>query len=170
VTINLLKIVFVAAVLTWSSASYAQYAGDKDPGHLVLSTAMCDYLDTMSIANCLDDQNKKVDRWLNAIVESYARWATEAMADLAHGGEPVDQVAQLRAAEAAFKQYRSEAAELVNVSGLVGSINKFMAARTYFDLTIDRARLLLETCISRPIIELGDTVDLTRVDWCPPAL
>jgi len=170
VRIHLLAIAFMAATLTWPPAARAQYAGDDDQSHLVLSTAMCDYPDTMSIARCLDDQNKKADRWLIAIVESYARWATEAMADLAHGGEPVDQVAQLHAAEAAFKQYRSEAAELVNVSGLVGSINKHMAARTYFDLTIDRARLLLGTCISRPIIEVGDTVDLTRVDWCPPAL
>lgn len=170
-TNNLMAIVLVAAFLTCSSTAYAQYAGDKDPSHLILSTGMCgQYADTISMARCQDDQNRKADRWLDAVVASYARWATEAMADLAHGGEPVDQVAQLRAAETAFKRYRSEAAQLVNVSGLVGSINKHQAARTYFDLTVDRVRLLLGTCISRPIIEVGDTVDLARVDWCPSAL
>ena len=168
--IHLSAILFVVAIFALSSVAYAQNASDGDQSHLVLSTAMCDYADTISIAKCLDVQSKKADRWLNAIVDSYARWATEAMADLAHGGEPVDQVAQLRAAESAFKQYRLEAAELVNVSGLVGSINKLQAAKTYFDLTIDRARLLLETCISRPRFQDGDTVDLTRTNWCPPAL
>ncbi len=133
---------------------------------------MCgaEYADTPSLSKCLRSQNEKADRWLNAIVESFARWQTEAMADLAHGGEPFDQVAQLRTSEAAFQQYRKEASELVNRSGLVGSINKHLAAKTYFNLTVDHARLLLQNCISRPIIEDSDTVDLKRKDWCPPAL
>jgi hypothetical protein len=171
VTIDLVKIAFVVAALTWSPASYAQYAGDKDPSHLVLSTAIChDYDDTISIAKCLDDQNKKADRWLTAIVESVARQASEAMADLAHGGEPFDQVAQLHKSEAVFRQYRSETAELVYRYGLVGSINGLLAAEARFQLTIDRAHFLLALCHSRRRIEASEDIDLTQVDWCPPAL
>lgn len=168
---NLTAVVSVAAILFASAIAQAQDASEGGE-HLLVLSRMCgeEYADTPSLSKCLQSQNEKADRWLNAIVESYARWQAEAMADLAHGGEPFDQVAQLRASEAAFKQYRKEASELVNRSGLVGSINKFQAARTYFELTVDHARLLLQTCISRPRIEGNDIVDLKRKDWCPPAL
>jgi uncharacterized protein YecT (DUF1311 family) len=136
---------------------------------LILSTTMCEG-DTITMARCLDRQNRKADRWLDAIVESVARQASEAMADLAHGGNIFDQVAQLRRSQAAFEQDRAQMSELVRNYGLVGSINKLQAGRTYFELTVERARLLLGICVSKPSIEGGEAVDLTRVDWCPPAL
>lgn len=136
---------------------------------LVLSTAMCEG-DTITMGRCLDRQNRKADRWLNAVVESVARQASEAMADLAQGGSTFDQAAQLRKSQAAFEQDRAEMSELVNKYGLVGSINKLQAARTYFALTVNRARLLLGICASKPSFEGSETVDLMRIDWCPPAL
>jgi hypothetical protein len=147
----------------------AQESGEGGEDTLILSMAMCDG-DTITMAKCLDRQKQKADRWLDAIVENVARQASEAMADLAHGGNTFDQVAQLRRSQAAFEQYRAEMSELVRWYGLAGSINKLQAARTYFELTIDRVGLLLATCVSKPSIEGSQSVDLTRVDWCPPAL
>jgi uncharacterized protein YecT (DUF1311 family) len=146
-----------------------QELGEGSEDTLILSTAMCDG-DTITMARCLDRQNRKADHWLDAIVESSARHASEAMTDLAHGGNTFDQVAQLRKSQAAFEQYRAETLDLVRNYGLVGSINKLQALQTYFDLTVDRARLLLGMCASKPSIEGNQSVDLTRVDWCPPAL
>lgn len=92
------------------------------------------------------------------------------MTDMAYSGSTFDQVAQLRRSQVAFEQDRAEMSELVRNFGLVGSINKLQAGRTYFSMTVDRARLLLGICASKPSIEGLETIDLTRVDWCPPAL
>jgi uncharacterized protein YecT (DUF1311 family) len=147
----------------------AQELGEGGEDTLILSTAMCD-ADTIAMAGCLDRQKQKADRWLDTIVESAARQASEAMVDMAHGGSTFDQVAQLRRSQTAFEQYRAEMSELVKNYGLVGSINKLQAARTYFELTIDRAHLLLGMCASKHSIKGNQSVDLSRVDWCPPAL
>src|SRR5262245_24795398 len=109
----------------------AQQLGEGSKDTLVLSTAMCDG-DAITMAKCLDRQNGKADRWLDAIVASSSRQAAEAMADLAHGGNAFDQVAQLRKSQAAFEQYRAETSDLVRNYGLVGSINKLDALRTYY--------------------------------------
>ena len=139
---------------------------------LVLSGPICGqkYADTPSMSKCLQRQNAKADRWMNAIVESYARMAKEAMADMAHGGVPFDQVAQLQNSQAAFDLYRKESAELVGRTGLPGTGVGLRTAMAYFDLTIERARFLLDTCNGPLNRKLTDKIDLTIVDWCPSAL
>jgi hypothetical protein len=121
------------------------------------------------MGKCIDAQNEKADRWLSSVVESYARWASEAMANLAHGGETFDLVDQLRTNEAAFREYRRDTTDLVNRFSLVGSINKLQVASTYFRLTVDRAHLLLRTCGFQFPFEGLEGIDLTLTDWCPPA-
>jgi hypothetical protein len=139
---------------------------------LVLSSEICGqkYADSPRMSTCLAQQNAKADRWMAAIVESYARMAEEAMSDLAHGGVPFDQVAQLHKSQAAFGSYRSEAAELVGRTGLPGMGIGLTTAMAYFDLTVERARFLLDTCNGPLNRKLTDQVDLTVVDWCPSGL
>jgi hypothetical protein len=166
--------VFVAALAAVLAAP-AIMAQEVDTGGenvLVLSSGMCGkkYADRPRMNECLAQQNAKADRWMAAIVDSYSRYATEAMADLAHGGEPFDQVAQLRKSQAAFDSYRSEAAELVGRTGLPGTGIGLTTAMAYFDLTIERARFLLDTCNGPLNRKLTDQVDLTIVDWCPSHL
>ncbi len=62
------------------SSSARHFAGQK-------------YYDTPRMSECLAKQNEKADRWLGVVLESYARYCAEAMADMAHGGNvPFDQV------------------------------------------------------------------------------
>jgi hypothetical protein len=39
-------------------------------------------------------------------------------------------------------------------------------AATYFDLTVERARFLLDNCYRAAVPEPMDKVDLTITDWC----
>lgn len=90
------------------------------------------------------------------------------MADMSHGGNvPFDQVAQLRKSQEAFEKYREEAATLAGQTGLYGSIAGLESAKGYFELTVDRARFLLDTCNHPVNTKLTDRVNLTIVDWCP---
>jgi hypothetical protein len=168
----LASFVSASAILLASTATQAQEPDEVGENLLVLSSAICGqkYYDTPRMSKCLQRQNAKADRWMSAIVESYARMAEEAMADLANGGVPFDQVAQLRKSQAAFDLYREEAAELVRRTGLVGMGGGLSSAMAYFDLTVERARFLLDTCDGPLNRKLADKIDLTIVDWCPPAL
>jgi hypothetical protein len=119
------------------------------------------------MSDCLARQNAKADRWMTAIADSYARYVAEAMADLAHGGVPFDQVDQLRKAQAAFEVYRDEAALLHGRTGLYGMTVSLDVAIARFELTVERARFLLRTCNNSLNKKLIDRVDLTILDWCP---
>jgi len=92
------------------------------------------------------------------------------MKELSAGGGslPFDTVAQLAKNEEAFERYRKEASDLVAETGLVGSGNKLFALQAAFRLTIDHARFLLEWCGTPVTRNLGDSVDLTKTDWCFP--
>ncbi len=92
------------------------------------------------------------------------------MADLAQGGSvPFDVVDQLRKSQAALDVYREEAVELAGrtVVGVSGGLESAMA---YFELTVARASFLLDTCNHPLNSKLTHKVDLTIIDWCPPAL
>lgn len=157
-----------AVILLVPVAAQAQDADEGGEDVLVLDYACGNkYADTPSLAKCLQRQNEKADRWLQAAVESYARWAANEMeTQRRYGGHPVDQIAQLRESHAAFETYREESAELVRQS-IDGSIAGFESAKAYFHLTVDRAGFLLHTCYSRFNSKLADKVDLTITDWCP---
>lgn len=151
---NRRDIAVFAATLAAVLAPTAIMAQEVDTGAenvLVLSSEMCGkkYADRPRMSECLAQQNAKADRWMAAIVDSYAQYVTEAMADLAHGGEPFDQVAQLRKSQTAFDSYRSEAAELVGRTGLPGMGIGLATAMAYFDLT-NRACPLLARYLQRP--------------------
>jgi uncharacterized protein YecT (DUF1311 family) len=134
---------------------------------LVLSIVCSnEYYDTPRISQCLGRQHAKVDRWLQAVVESYAGWAAEEMElRKGHGGNPRDLVTQLRKSQAAFEMHREESAELVQQS-IDGSIASLEASRTYFDLTVDRARFLIANCYGQFSRKPTDRVDLTTPEWC----
>ena len=161
-----------STILVASTVTQAQERDEGGENLLILSSSICgeEYYDTPRISKCLDRQNAKADRWMSAIVESYARMAEEAMADFAHGGVPFDQVAQLRKSQAAFDLFRKEAAELVGRTGLPGTGGGLSSAMAHFDLTVEHARFLLDTCNGPLNKKLTDKIDLTIVDWCPPAL
>jgi uncharacterized protein YecT (DUF1311 family) len=150
-----------------SAAAQAQELDDGGEDVLILSIACGnEYYDTPRISECLGRQNAKVDRWLQAAIESYARWATKEMeARRGYGGNPPDLVAQLQESQAAFDTYRRESAELVRQS-IDGSIAPLEQSRTYFELTVDRARFLIANCYGRFMRKPSDRVDLTTADWC----
>ena len=120
----------------------AALAQDADEGeHVLVPDYECgnNYADTPSLSKCLQRQNEKADRWLQAVVESYARWAAkEIEIRKQYGGIPIDLVAQLRKSQAAFDTYRKESAELVRQScdGMGCGLESAVAN---FKLTIDRA-------------------------------
>jgi hypothetical protein len=58
---------------------------------------------------------------------------------------------------------------LAGRTGLYGSIASLESAKAYFELTVARARFLLDTCNHPLNSKLTDRIDLTVVDWCPPA-
>jgi hypothetical protein len=166
-------LLWAAIILPVPAVAQAQ-AQDADEGgeHVLVLAYVCanTYGDTPSLSKCLERQNAKADRWMTAIVESYARMAAGAMADLAHGGIPFDQVAQLRKSQRAFELYRQEAATLAGRTGLYGMAAGLDTAMARFALTIERARVLLGICNHPLNTKLADRVDLTIADWCPPAL
>ncbi len=165
---------FVAALaaVLGPTAVMAQEADTGGHNVLILSSTMCGkkYADRPRMTDCLAQQNVKANRWMAAIVDSYVRYATAAMADLAHGGVPFDQIDQLRKAQLAFETYRREASVLASRTGLYGMSVSLDEAMAYFDLTIERARFLLDTCNGPLNRNLTDHIDLTFVDWCPSHL
>jgi hypothetical protein len=166
-------IAFASTVLVASTIAHAQEPDEGGESVLILSKVLCGqkYYDTPRMSECLTRQNEKADRWLGAVLASYSRYCAEAMADMAHGGNvPFDQVAQLRNSQAAFEVYREDAAMLAGRTGLYGSIAGLESAKAYFELTLARARFLLDTCNHPLNSKLTDRVDLTIVDGCPPAL
>jgi uncharacterized protein YecT (DUF1311 family) len=168
---HLTSFVSAAAILVASTVIQAQEPDEGGENLLVLSRTLCGekYYDTPRMSKCLQRQSEKADRWLSAIIASYSRYCAEAMVDMSHGGNvPFDQVAQLRKTQAAFEGYREEAATLAGRTGLYGSIAGLESAKAYFELTVDRARFLLDTCNHPLNSKLTDQVDLTIVDWCPP--
>jgi uncharacterized protein YecT (DUF1311 family) len=157
----------MSAIGLVSAATQAQEVNESGEDVLVLSI-VCgnEYYDTPRLSACLDRQNAKVDRWLQAAIESYARWATKEMKiRRGYGGNPPDLVAQLHESQAAFDAYRRESAELVRQSN-DGSIAPLEQSRTYFELTVDRARFLIANCYGRFTRMPTDRVDLTTVEWC----
>jgi hypothetical protein len=138
-----------------------------DDDLLVLDLSLCEG-DTRTIAECLNGQNEKADRWLRAVVESYARLAAAYVAELKGEGEkePFDQVAQLRKSQDLFEQFRGATTEMVYRSGYPGSGSALQGAKTRFQLTVDRARFLLSVCDLRQRTKLPRTIDLTRRNWC----
>jgi hypothetical protein len=130
---------------------------------------LCDG-DTISMDRCLEEQVAKADRWRQAIVNSYSQMALADMKEMSagDGSAPFDTVAQLTKSEEAFEHYRQEASGLVAKSGLFGSGNKLFALQAAFRLTIDHARFLLEWCSTPIRRRLGESVDLTKTDWCVP--
>ena len=156
-----------------AAAAMAQEADEGGSDVLVLSRTLCGqkFGDTLGIGECLTRQNEKADRWLRAVLASYSRACAEAMAEMAHGGNaPFDQVAQLAKSQTAFEAYRDEAAKSAGRTGLYGSSANLESAMAYFALTIERARFLLDICNHPLNSQLTDKIDLTIVDWCPPAL
>jgi hypothetical protein len=154
------------AIFLVSAIAQAQDANEGGENLLVLSTDLCGakYTDRLSLSNCLERQNAKADRWMGAVVESYARMLAKDMAEVTEaGGSPFDTVAQLRKSHAAFDVYCKEAAELA-FRPVIGMGGVFEGSMTYFDLTVDRARFLLSRCY-RPLgSKLTDKVDLTIAD------
>ena len=160
---------FLAAWVIGFGYAIAQEQGVDEGGEdvLVLSVVCSkEYYDTPRISQCLARQQAKADRWLQAVVGSYAGWATKEM-DIrkGYGGNPPDLVSQLQRSQAAFDLYRTEAAELVRQS-IDGSIAPLEQSRTSFDLTVDRARFLLGKCGHPAVPDPIDKVDLTITDWC----
>jgi uncharacterized protein YecT (DUF1311 family) len=157
----------VSANLLTFAIAQAEELDDGGEDVLVLSIVCSnEYYDTPRISECLGRQKAKVDRWLQAAIESYARWATKEMEiRRGYGGNPPDLVAQLRENQAAFDTYRRESAELVRQS-IDGSIAPLEQSRAYFELTVDRARFLIANCYSRFMRKPTDRVDLTTAEWC----
>jgi uncharacterized protein YecT (DUF1311 family) len=160
---------FIAASVSSLASATAQEQGVDEGGNdLLVLSIVCsnEYYDTSSIGQCLNRQQVKVDRWLQGVVGSYAGWAAEEMElRRRHGGNPRDLVAQLRKSQAAFETHREESAELVlqSIDGMIASLE---ASRTYFDLTVDRARFLIANCYGQFTIKPTDRVDLTTPEWC----
>jgi uncharacterized protein YecT (DUF1311 family) len=167
----LTAVVSAAAILFASTIARAQDADEGGENLLILSTDMCGkkYADRLSLADCLARQSAKADRWLGAVLESYARMLAKDMADVTDaGGHPSDTVAQLRKAQAAFEDYRKEEAELAG-QAVIGMGGVFEESMMYFGLTVDRARFLLLRCFNPVDAKLEDNVDLTIVGWCSPS-
>jgi uncharacterized protein YecT (DUF1311 family) len=123
--------------------------------------------DTLSMAECLDQQIVKADRWRTAVVTSYRRMAEEDLAELSHGGKPpYDTLGLLSESEVAFDEYRKKATDLVQGTGLIGSGNKLFVLQAKYRMTIDHIRFLLDECYAPERRRLGETIDLTKTDWC----
>ena len=165
---RLTALAFAAAVLVVPVVAQGQEADEGGENVLLLSRALCGekYYDRPRMAECLARQNAKADRWMSAIVESHARMGAKEMADLVQmGGHPFDVVTQLRKSQAAFEVYRKEESEYVGQASFGMTVVLFSAA-SYFDLTVDRARHLLNNCNAPLSAKLIDNVDLTITDWC----
>lgn len=125
--------------------------------------------DTLSTADCLDQQIEKADRWRAAVIASYRHMAEADLVELSHGGTPpYDTLALLSESEAAFERYRERAADLVKGTGLIGSGNKLFGLEARYRLTIDHIRFLLDECRAPDRNRLGATIDLSKTDWCAP--
>jgi uncharacterized protein YecT (DUF1311 family) len=159
----------MAASLVTLASAVAQEKDADEGGEdvLVLSMACGNrYYDTPSIGRCLDRQRAKVDRWLQAVIESYTRWATKEMETRRkYGGTPPDLIAQLQKSQTAFDTYRSESADLVEQS-IDGSMAPLAASMTYLDLTVERVRFLIVNCYGGFARKPTDEVDLTTPEWC----
>jgi len=137
---------------------------DPEDHLLVLDTSICQG-DMYEIGQCLNRQNEKADRWLHAIVQSYASLAAAYMSEPGEDA-PFDQVAQLRESQARFEQFRDATAELVYRAGYPGSGSSLESAKARFRLTVERARFLLDICDYPGRTSLHDVADLTVTDWC----
>jgi uncharacterized protein YecT (DUF1311 family) len=143
----------------------APTCADDDHLLVLLNTSICQG-DMYTIGQCLNRQNEKADRWLNAVVESYA---SSAAAFMSEPGETVslDPVGQLRESQLLFEQFRDATAELVNRMGFHSDTGrKYEAAKARFRLTIERARFLLAFCNQSRSTSIHDVADLTVTDWC----
>lgn len=69
----------------------------------------------------------------------------------------------LRRSQASFERYRQDAAQYAHDSVLPGMLADAYRWQTYFQVTIERARMLMGLPYGRDV--LGD-IDLTRTDWC----
>jgi uncharacterized protein YecT (DUF1311 family) len=157
-----------AMILTTELAPVCTADANPDNDHLlVLDLSACQG-DMFTIGECLNQQNEKADRWLQTVVQSYARLAARYMEELKQEGtkKPFDQVAQLRESQALFEQFRDATAALVYRTGYPGSGSAPESAKARFRLTVDRARFLLSVCNYPRGAKLPDTVDLTITDWC----
>jgi hypothetical protein len=157
-----------AAILLVPIVAQAQETDEGGEHVLILSRTMCGakYGDRLSLANCLQRQEAKADRWMKSILESYARSLAKDMTDVARaGGTPFDTAAQLRKSQTAFEAYREEASELVE-RAVIGTGGVFEGSMASFELTIGRARFLLDACNHPLNSKLGDSIDLTITDWC----
>ncbi|HEY1384237.1 MAG TPA: lysozyme inhibitor LprI family protein [Dongiaceae bacterium] len=156
------------AIVVVAASTRAQDANEGGEYVLILGRTTCgaEYADRLSLANCLQRQASKADRWMKAILESYARSLAKDMADVAQGGGiPFDTVAQLTKSQQAFETYREEASELAE-RAVIGTGGVFERSMAYFALTIGRARFVLDTCNHPLNSKLGDSVDLTLTAWC----
>src|SRR5262245_11722242 len=159
---KLVALLSAAIILLGPAAGQAQEADEGGENVLVLGYECGSrYGDTPSLSGCLQRQNDKADRWLQLVVESYARWAAkETEVRKQYGGSSIDLVAQLRESQTVFDTYRKDSAELVRQScdGMGCGLESAVAN---FKLTIDRVRFLLDACYSRFNSKPANKVDLT---------
>lgn len=125
---------------------------------------------TFEMMRCLQRRSDKADRWLRAVVDSYMRSAIAVRESQRRDfgldeKSDIDPVANLERSQHLFEQYREAARRLEYDFIYPGSFRNIYAPALGFQLTVDRAVMLLRSCKPQGFAT-PERVDLNKSNWC----
>ena len=155
------------AIIATANRAQAWAQDVAAPDRLNLSEP-CDEGGTSDQSKCLRAQGQKADRWLKNIFDSYRLEIADLPDRVKKDGLEIydgyDPVGNLVRSQTQFEAYRKTMEAFAYDAAYPGSLRQIEAPMVYFNLTVDRAKELLQSCGYDE--SLPDIVDLTSVAWC----